>query len=376
MSDSTGASQQEALKTELLQQLNNFVEPESGLSFGALGAVQGVQLTDDQLTIQLKLPFAIRSSLGHLEESIVGHIGALLQDKSLHMAVEFAIAAVRLQKGAQSSAQAIPHVKNIIAVASGKGGVGKSATAVNLALALQQEGARVGILDADIYGPSQPLMLGVQEGVRPEVVDQQFFLPIEAHGLQSMSMGYMTTEKTPMVWRGPMASGALTQMIRQTRWKDLDYLVIDMPPGTGDIQLTLAQQIPCTGSVVVTTPQNIALLDARKGVEMFNKVGIPCLGIVENMATHICSACGHEDAIFGADGGQQIAAEYKVPQLGSLPLDKRIREGLDVGKPIVVAEPESVIAENYRRIARRLSVQVYQLSRQSINAPEIIVSDD
>jgi len=376
MSDSTGASQQEALKTELLQLLNNLVEPESGLSFGALGAVQGVQLDSDPLTIQLKLPIAIKSRLGRLEESIAGHIDKFLQDKSLHLSVEFSIAAVLLQKGAQTGAQAIPNVKNIIAVASGKGGVGKSATAVNLALALQQEGAKVGILDADIYGPSQPLMLGVKEGVRPEVVDQKFFLPIEAYGLQTMSMGYMTTEKTPMVWRGPMASGALTQMIRQTHWKDLDYLIIDMPPGTGDIQLTLAQQIPCTGSVVVTTPQNIALLDARKGVEMFNKVGIPCLGIVENMATHICSACGHEDAIFGADGGQQIAAEYTVPQLGSLPLDKRIREGLDLGRPIVIAEPDSSIAEKYRSIARRLSVEVYQLSRHSATVPEIIVSDD
>lgn len=272
--------------------------------------------------------------------------------------------------------QSIPGVKNIIAIASGKGGVGKSATTVNLALALQQQGARVGVLDADIYGPSLPLMLGIEEGQRPQIVEQKYFLPIEAYGLQTMSMGYMTTEKTPMVWRGPMASGALVQMIQQTQWGDIDYLLVDMPPGTGDIQLTLAQQIPCTGSVVVTTPQNIALLDARKGVEMFNKVGIPCLGIVENMATHICSSCGHEEAIFGEEGGQRIAAEYGVPQLGSLPLDKRIREGLDQGKPVVSVDPESSIARSYRDIARRLTEQLDQLVQQNSTAPEIIISDD
>lgn len=280
------------------------------------------------------------------------------------------------QSTSQRAPQSIPGVKTIIAIASGKGGVGKSATTVNLALALQKEGKRVGVLDADIYGPSLPLMLGIEEGRRPEVIEQKYFLPIEAYGLQTMSMGYMTTEKTPMVWRGPMASGALVQMIQQTRWQDVDYLLVDMPPGTGDIQLTLAQQIPCTGAVVVTTPQNIALLDARKGVEMFNKVGIPCLGIIENMATHICSQCGYEEAIFGSDGGQKIAGEYKVPQLGSLPLDKTIREGLDEGRPIVGVAPESAIAVRYRDIAKNLVARVEEVSQQSKAAPEIIISDD
>src|SRR5690606_25656146 len=243
-----------------------------------------------------------------------------------------------------NAARAIPGVKNIIAVASGKGGVGKSTTAVNLALALVKEGARVGILDADIYGPSQHHMLGVGEQ-RPQIVagasGGQMMLPITAHGIQSITMGYLVTEQTPMVWRGPMVSGALQQLLTQTQWDDIDYLIIDMPPGTGDIQITLAQKVPVTGAVIVTTPQDIALLDAKKGIEMFRKVNVPVLGVVENMATHICSNCGHEEHIFGAGGGERIAQEYQAELLGSLPLDLSIRQQADAGEPSVIADLQS-----------------------------------
>ncbi len=249
---------------------------------------------------------------------------------------------------------AIPGVKKIIAVASGKGGVGKSTTAVNLALALSAEGQKVGLLDADIYGPSVPTMLGVPADHRPDVIDEKRLAPIMAHGLQTLSMGNLTTADTPMVWRGPMASSALQQIIGQTLWHDLDLLIVDMPPGTGDIQLTLSQRVPLDGAVIVTTPQDIALMDAIKGIEMFNKVNVPVLGIVENMAIHICSSCGHEEHIFGAGGGQSMAEKYDVDVLGSLPLDIRIREDLDAGIPTMVKSPDSNVAKQYREIARNV----------------------
>lgn len=274
--------------------------------------------------------------------------------------------------------QAIPQVSNIIAVASGKGGVGKSTTAVNLALALAAEGARVGILDADIYGPSQPQMLGVGQR-RPEVVGEQGkqqMLPINAYGIQSISMGYLVTEDTPMLWRGPMATGALQQLLMQTRWDNLDYLIIDMPPGTGDIQITLAQKVPVTGAVIVTTPQDIALLDAKKGIEMFRKVNVPILGVIENMAIHICSNCGHEEHVFGEGGGERIARDYQTELLGSLPLDLSIRADADRGKPSVAADPESVISQKYRAIARKLVVNVQQHNQSNQVLPDIEISDD
>lgn len=274
--------------------------------------------------------------------------------------------------------QAIPQVKNIIAVASGKGGVGKSTTAVNLALALAAEGARVGILDADIYGPSQPQMLGVGQR-RPEVVGEQGkqqMLPINAYGIQSISMGYLVTEDTPMLWRGPMATGALQQLLMQTRWDNLDYLIIDMPPGTGDIQITLAQKVPVTGAVIVTTPQDIALLDAKKGIEMFRKVNVPILGVVENMAIHTCSSCGHEEHIFGEGGGERIARDYQTELLGSLPLDLSIRADADRGKPSVAADPESAVSQKYRAIARKLITNVQQHNRNNLSLPDIEISDD
>lgn len=268
-------------------------------------------------------------------------------------------------------------IKYIIAVASGKGGVGKSTTAVNLALALKARGAAVGLLDADIYGPSQQLMLGVAEGVRPEQQGGQFLLPVEALGLKTMSMGYLVTERTPMVWRGPMAGGALAQMLEQTLWGPLDYLVIDMPPGTGDVQLTLSQKASVSGAVIVTTPQDIALLDARKGIEMFRKVDVPILGIVENMAMHVCSQCGNIDHLFGDAGGERIAADYGVPLLGSLPLQRSIREQTDAGNPTVLADPASPAAAAYLEIADRVAAALAAADDGVVrHFPEIRISDD
>lgn len=268
-------------------------------------------------------------------------------------------------------------IRNIVAVASGKGGVGKSTTSVNLALALQAQGHQVGLLDADIYGPSQQMMLGIAAGVRPEQQDGQWLLPIEAHGLKTMSMGYLVSERTPMVWRGPMAGGALTQMLEQTVWGELDYLIIDMPPGTGDIQLTLSQKARVSGAVIVTTPQDIALLDAQKGIEMFRKVDVPVLGIIENMAVHICSACGHAEHIFGAQGGARIASEYGVPLLASLPLSVAIRENTDGGNPPVVSAPESPEAQLYLGAAKAISAALAAQAQGAVQQfPEITISDD
>lgn len=265
-------------------------------------------------------------------------------------------------------------IEHIIAVASGKGGVGKSTTAVNLALALAARGARTGILDADIYGPSIALMLGVADGTRPQMRGGNTLLPIEAHGLRSMSMAYLANERTPMVWRGPMAGGALVQMLEQTDWGELDYLVVDMPPGTGDIQLTLAQKASLSGAVIVTTPQDIALLDARKGIEMFAKVKVPVLGVVENMAFHECSACGHRDAIFGEDGGNRIAEEYGVELLARLPLERMIREKTDAGSPVMVSARESTAAQAYLAAAEGLTAQLSDAGPD--DHPTISFSDD
>ncbi len=268
-------------------------------------------------------------------------------------------------------------VKHIVAVASGKGGVGKSTTAVNLALALDAEGARTGLLDADIYGPSQGMMLGVAEGRRPEIQGEQHFKPIKAHGIEAMSMSFLVSEDTPMVWRGPMVSGALQQMLNQTLWGDLDYLIVDMPPGTGDIQLTLSQRVPVSGTVIVTTPQDIALLDAKKGIEMFRKVDIPVLGVVENMSSFRCPDCGSESAVFGHGGGARIAAESDVPMLAQLPLAMEIREQADGGLPTVVKDPEGDIAQIYRDAARHLAARIWRLEAQpDVDMPQIRMADD
>ncbi|KDE39282.1 Scaffold protein for [4Fe-4S] cluster assembly ApbC, MRP-like [Nitrincola lacisaponensis] len=274
------------------------------------------------------------------------------------------------------AAPGLEGVKQIIAVASGKGGVGKSTTAVNLALALSAEGYRTGILDADIYGPSQGMMLGIPSGTRPQADEDKHFLPLEAHGIQVMSMSFLVTDSTPMVWRGPMAAGALQQLMTQTRWKDLDYLIVDMPPGTGDIQLTLSQKVPVTGAVIVTTPQDIALLDCKKGIEMFRKVDIPVLGVVENMSLHICSSCGHEEAIFGTGGGERIAREYQTELLGQLPLVASIREQTDSGVPSVVSEPEGRVAAIYREIARKTADLTKKIAAAGNSGPSIAVYND
>jgi ATP-binding protein involved in chromosome partitioning len=274
----------------------------------------------------------------------------------------------------QRGLKVMPSVKNIVAVASGKGGVGKSTVAANLALALAAEGSRVGVLDADIYGPSQPTMLGISG--KPESIDGQSIEPMENYSLQVSSIGFLIDADQPMVWRGPMVTQALQQLLGQTNWKELDYLVVDMPPGTGDIQLTLAQQVPVTGAVIVTTPQDIALMDAKKGLKMFEKVGIPILGIVENMAVHVCSNCGHSEHIFGAEGGRRMAEQYGVELLGSLPLDIRIREQADSGRPTVVAEPDSAITTAYKDIARKVAVRIAEKAKDmSLKMPTIKVSN-
>ncbi|MEM9257373.1 MAG: iron-sulfur cluster carrier protein ApbC [Pseudomonadota bacterium] len=269
-------------------------------------------------------------------------------------------------------------IKHIVAVASGKGGVGKSTTSVNIALAMAALGKRIGLLDADIYGPSQQMMLGVGSEQRPkQSVDGQHLLPIEVHGLESMSMGYLVSDKTPMVWRGPMAGGALAQLLEQTLWGELDVLIIDMPPGTGDVQLTLSQKAKVAGAVIVTTPQNIALLDAQKGIEMFRKVDIPVLGVIENMAVHICTACGHVEHIFGAEGGERIAADYGVPVLASLPLARSIREQTDAGQPPVIAEPESEVAGLYLKAAESILEALNKPGNGAVQQfPEIKITDD
>ena len=269
---------------------------------------------------------------------------------------------------------ALPGVKKIVAVASGKGGVGKSTVTANLALALAAEGQRVGLLDADIYGPSQGMMLGVAAGTRPQTAGEKYFIPVEALGLQTMSMSYLVDENTPMVWRGPMAGSALQQLLTQTQWNELDILLIDMPPGTGDIQLTLSQKAAVDGAVIVTTPQNIALLDAKKGIEMFTKVDIPVLGVVENMSTHICSSCGHEEAIFGTGGGEKISADYDTKLLGRIPLASQIREEADAGTPTVHAAPDSEYAQRFREIARTVIADL--ASAKQAEVPFFNIMDD
>lgn len=354
--------------------LQTVIEPSLGLDLVSLNAVSDLVIQDTEVHATVTLGYPAEGIAQQLAEAINHAVGAVAGVEKVVVDIDWEIAA----NPSANAQQAIPNVKNIIAVASGKGGVGKSTTAVNLALALAAEGARVGILDADIYGPSQHHMLGVGER-RPQIVGEgkaQMMVPIEAHGIQSISMGYLVTEQTPMVWRGPMVSGALQQLLLQTRWQELDYLLIDMPPGTGDIQITLAQKVPVTGAVIVTTPQDIALLDAKKGIEMFRKVNVPVLGIVENMATHVCSNCGHEEHIFGAGGGERIAQDYATQLLGSLPLALPIREQTDSGKPTVAAAPESAIALSYRAIARKLAAGLWQLNQAAGAAPEIVISED
>jgi len=336
--------------------LNPVKDPLLNQSLAELGWLENVVLDGDTVLVDLVPTYAGASEeLRPLLLEALAPLGV----EQLGLRENPAIPRVK----PQGTVPALDRVKNVIAVSSGKGGVGKSTTAVNLALALAAQGARVGMLDADIYGPSQPMMLGIPAGTRPEVKDNAWFIPIQAHGIEAMSIGFLLEgDSSPVVWRGPKATGALLQMLQQTLWSDLDFLIIDMPPGTGDIALTLAQKVPVAGSVIVTTPQDIALLDAKKGIEMFRKVEIPVLGVVENMSLHICTNCGHADPIFGSGGGERIARDYQTELLGQLPLDARIREQADDGCPTVVAEPEADLASRYRAIARKVGAAVAKAS--------------
>jgi ATP-binding protein involved in chromosome partitioning len=341
------------------------------LTLGELASVNRADLNEGTATVEITLGLAAKSAYPELEKSITDAAVAVAGAQDVQLRLRSKITA----HGVQRNLKPLENVRNIIAVASGKGGVGKSTTAANLALSLAADGASVGMLDADIYGPSQPLMLGL-DGKRPVSEDGKSLQPMEAYGLQVMSIGLLIEPDQPMVWRGPMVTGALNQMLSQTNWSDLDYLIVDMPPGTGDIQLTLSQQVPVSGAVIVTTPQDIALLDARKGLQMFRKVAVPVLGVVENMSTHICTHCGHEEHLFGTGGGESIARDFDVELLGQLPLDMSIREQTDSGKPTVVADPDGAIAQAYvlpaRRMAARLAIQGKDYSSRF---PKIVVED-
>ncbi|AOF85664.1 4Fe-4S iron sulfur cluster binding s, NifH/frxC family protein [Hydrogenophaga sp. RAC07] len=355
----------------LLTALQAVIDPNTGRDFVTSKALKNLQTTDGDVSFDVELGYPAKSQMPVFRKALIAAAKSVAGVDNVSVNMTMKITAHAVQRGVQ----VMPNVKNIIAVASGKGGVGKSTTAVNLALALSAEGAKVGILDADIYGPSQPMMMGV-EG-RPESADGQTMEPLENYGVQVISIGFLIDRDEAMIWRGPMATQALEQLLRQTNWKDLDYLIVDMPPGTGDIQLTLSQRVPLTGAVIVTTPQDIALLDARKGIKMFEKVGVPILGIVENMAVHVCEKCGHTEHIFGVDGGKNMAAEYGMDYLGALPLNMSIRVQADSGMPTVVADPEGEIAALYKSVARQLAIKIAAKAKDFSNKfPSIKISKE
>jgi len=352
--------------------LKNLVDPNTRKDFVSGKSVKNIRISGNDMSLDIVLGYPAQSVWGEIRAMVEAHLRAALPGSgNIGISVTSKVVPHAVQRGAKL----VEGVKNIIAVASGKGGVGKSTTAVNIALALAAEGARVGMLDADIYGPSQPTMLGISG--QPHVDSSNFMEPMTNHGLQAMSIGFLIgSDDTPMIWRGPMVVQALDQLLRQTRWDNLDYLVVDLPPGTGDIQLSLAQQVPVTGAVIVTTPQDIALMDARKGLKMFEKVSVKIVGIVENMSTHICSKCGHEEHIFGAGGGEKMCADYHVELLGSLPLDIRIREQTDSGKPTVIADPDGQVARVYKQIARRIAVKIAEMAQDhSAVFPKVVVQN-
>ena len=353
----------------ILNALQSVLDPNTGKDFVNTKALKNLQISGDDVSFDVELGYPAKSQIAGLRKSLIAAARGVAGVGNVSVNVTVKIASHSVQRGVQL----LPHVKNIIAVASGKGGVGKSTTAVNLALALAAEGASVGLLDADIYGPSVPMMMGI-EG-RPESIDGKNMEPMENYGLQVMSIGFLVAQDEAMIWRGPMATQALEQLLRQTNWKELDYLIVDLPPGTGDIQLTLSQRVPMTGAVIVTTPQDIALLDAKKGIKMFEKVGVPILGIVENMAVHICSQCGHAEHIFGEGGGKKMAADYNMDYLGALPLDMQIRLQADSGHPTVVADPDGDVAGIYKAVARKVAVTVAAKAKDfSAKFPTITIS--
>jgi len=358
-------------ESALLDALKTVIDPNTGKDFVSTRQLKNLRVEGGDVAFDVELGYPAKSQIATLRKALISAARSVagVENVSVNLATKIVPHAV------QRGVQLLPKVKNIIAVASGKGGVGKSTTAVNLALALAAEGAAVGILDADIYGPSQPMMMGITG--RPESADGKTMEPLENYGVQVMSIGFLVDADNPMIWRGPMATQALEQLLRQTNWNELDYLIVDMPPGTGDIQLTLSQRVPLTGAVIVTTPQDIALLDAKKGIKMFEKVGVPILGIVENMAVHVCEQCGHVEHIFGDEGGKRLAAEYKMDYLGALPLNLSIRVQADNGRPTVVSEPEGEIAGLYKSVARQVAVTVAQRAKDfSSKFPSIQISKD
>jgi ATP-binding protein involved in chromosome partitioning len=350
--------------------LSKVIDPNTEQSLMASKSIKNVKVDGGVVSFDVELGYPAKSQIDGIRRAASAAVRQVAGVSEAKANVYQKIIAHSVQRGVKL----LPNVKNIIAVASGKGGVGKSTTAVNLALALAAEGASVGMLDADIYGPSQPMMLGIQG--RPESKDGKTLEPMEGHGIQASSIGFMIDVDTPMVWRGPMVTQALEQLLRDTNWRELDYLIVDMPPGTGDIHLTLAQKIPVTGAVIVTTPQDIALLDARKGLKMFEKVGIPILGVVENMAIHVCTNCGHKEHVFGQGGGERMAKEYDIEYLGGLPLDMSIRLQADSGKPTVVSDPDGAVANIYKAIARKVAIKVAERAKDMTSMfPSIVIQN-
>ena len=351
--------------------IQTVIDPNTGKDFVSTRQLKNLRIDGGDVAFDIELGYPAKSQIASLRKLLIAAVRTVPGSANVSANLATKIVPHAVQRGVQL----LPKVKNIVAVASGKGGVGKSTTAVNLALALAAEGATVGILDADIYGPSQPMMMGI-EG-RPESDDGKTMEPMENYGVQVMSIGFLIEQDNPMIWRGPMATQALEQLLRQTNWAELDYLIVDMPPGTGDIQLTLSQRVPLTGAVIVTTPQDIALLDAKKGIKMFEKVGVPILGIVENMAVHVCEKCGHVEHIFGEEGGKRLAEEYKMDYLGALPLNLSIRVQADNGRPSVVSDPDGEIAGLYKAMARQVAVKIAQRAKDfSSKFPSISISKD